>query len=151
MKKKQVLICLALFCLVITTQSCSSYQHTSSTPSQTSSWDILGVILIAMLLGIIGQGIKLLLAWIKMKQRNEAEEKLSAVEKQRTTPETFSTKRAGVALAISILVGAIAGVIAYLNMKTINVTDKTVLLSFVAAGYAGMDFIEAGIQKWLPK
>lgn len=104
---------------------------------------ILLIILIGMLLGITGQGIRII---IGLKKRNET-------RKDGQPVEPFSWQRLMLSLLIALFTGIVAGVLAALNtnIEDWNPPDKALLFSLVAAGYSGTDFIEGFMRDHLPK
>jgi putative chitinase len=99
--------------------------------------------LIAMLLGLFGQGLRAV-AGLR-KQMDEAATK-SLMLKDVFDPTSFW---------FSLFVGAIAGLAAFLGMtygtsERMSWDSGKVVLGIAAAGYAGADFIEAFAKKYLP-
>ena len=56
-------------------------------------------------------------------------------------------KRLMLSLALTLAVGMLTGVLAALNVLGAETIDKTTVLAFIAAGYAGTDFIEGFMRK----
>jgi hypothetical protein len=103
-------------------------------------------LLLGGLLGITGQGIRMI---IGLKKQSE-----EATANATTLRETFDASR----LSISLFIGFIAGILAMLGYAGFDKelsgsvdTHKEILLGIIAAGYAGTDFIEGFISKYLPK
>jgi hypothetical protein len=93
------------------------------------------------ILGMIGQGIRVV---VGLKKLND-----QALEANQTFSEIFQ----GSVLAISLLIGFIAGALAMIGVSEIFVEtkpSKELILTLIAAGYAGTDFIEGFIKKYLP-
>jgi hypothetical protein len=106
--------------------------------------DLLSSCLLAMLLGLAGQGFRAA-AGLK-KQADEA------AAKQQTLGAAFD----GWAFAFSLFIGALAGMAAFLGMKYgsdggVNFDNGPTVLGIVAAGYSGADFLESFAKKYLPK
>lgn len=103
--------------------------------------DTLVIIILAALLGMIGQGMRVI---VGIKKANEQ------VRTENDQEQLFKTQRLVFSLFISFAVGAIAGVLAAIN--SIDATfSKSMILGFIAAGYAGTDFIEGFMKKNPPK
>ncbi len=91
------------------------------------------------LLGAAGQGVRAVVG-IK-KEINDAK------KANETVKDWFDAKE----LAISFILGAIAGILAAVSQYGSDVQlTKNLLFGFAAAGYAGADFIGGVMQKWLP-
>lgn len=103
-------------------------------------WMVLGNVLLAAFLGVVGQLIRVV-AGLK-KQSDQAD------EANQTLAQRFSWQRLLVSLGLSVAVGAIAGVLA--GLQNASAYDVKTLLTFVGAGYSGTDFIEAFAKKALP-
>jgi hypothetical protein len=66
----------------------------------------------------------------------------------KTAQDWFDAKE----LYMSIALGAVAGIGAAISVYQSDVQlSKDMLIGFLAAGYAGADFIGGLMQKWLPK
>ena len=93
------------------------------------------------ILGMIGQGIRVV---VGLKKINDQASK---------TNQAFSEIFQGSVLAISLLIGFIAGALAMIGVSC-NLVEarpsKELILTLIAAGYAGTDFIEGFIRKYLP-
>jgi hypothetical protein len=105
-------------------------------------------LLLAGLLGMIGQGVRVLAGMKKMNDDASGQSASSA--------DVFVAAR----LVVSLLIGFVAGVAAVLalglsRILAIGAGDVDLLLGIAAAGYAGTDFIEAFVPtitgKTLPK
>jgi hypothetical protein len=99
----------------------------------------LTFVVLGALLGMAGQGVR---AMIGIKK--EIDDPKNA---NRTVNEWFDGRE----MAISFILGAVAGILAALTQygPTVELT-KNLLFGFVAAGYSGADFIGGIMQKWLP-
>jgi len=100
--------------------------------------------LLAVVLGALGQGARFV-AGLK-KQADKAS------REQKSLSDVFSLN----ALIVSLIIGAVSGVLGYLGLKYgsaegADLAKGTTALGVMAAGYAGADFIEAFANKWLPK
>jgi putative chitinase len=108
--------------------------------------EILLQLLLGGLLGVTGQGIRVVIGL--KKQSDQAQ--LAGT----TLRATFDAKR----LSTSLLIGFVAGVLAMIGFtdfdKAMNGAAgsvKETILGIIAAGYAGTDFIEGFISKYMPK
>lgn len=105
-------------------------------------YDWINIILLGALLGAVGQGARGIVGWKKVFDE--------AQSLQTTAKEIFQPSR----LVISLIVGAIAGVLASLTIiddpaqlaKQEPEQMKRLLLALVATGYAGTDFIEGFVR-----
>lgn len=97
---------------------------------------LLFALLSAGLLGIVGQGLRVIVG--VRKSRAEAA----------ATATSFRLK--GGELAFSLLIGFVAGVLAWLSLRFAGVADldNRALGEVIAAGYAGTDFIEGFIKRY---
>jgi uncharacterized membrane protein YeaQ/YmgE (transglycosylase-associated protein family) len=105
--------------------------------------EIINQILLGGLLGILGQGIRVVVGIKKLSGANAA--------KRLNNEETdeFSPAR----LLLSIFIGFIAGAIALLiKGKTDSDAEKTqMIITIIAAGYSGADFIEGVFNTYIKK
>jgi hypothetical protein len=99
--------------------------------------DLVMKLLLGGMLGMLGQGIRAVAGLKKVKDEAEA--------KKLAFKEVFETST----LLISIFIGFVAGALATLGLDLSDdeVIDKSTLLTLLAAGYPGTDFIEAFIKK----
>ena len=105
-----------------------------------SDW-ITGLLL-GGLLGILGQGIRIIVGLKKLNDEASAE------------GTGFSSKFQGSRLGLSLLIGFIAGalaVIGFVESPGIATPSKELIVTLLGAGYAGTDFIEGFIKKYLPR
>jgi hypothetical protein len=105
-----------------------------TSPSQTLSFLVIGV-----LLGGTGQVAR---AIVGIKKEMDA---ASATTPAKSWNDWFNGKQ----LAVSLLLGAVAGLLASAAMLGAEI-DRKFLLGCIAAGYAGSDFIEGFMTKYLP-
>lgn len=96
----------------------------------------LTLIVLASILGMAGQGLR---AIVGIKKMNDADSQPGA------PPEQFRMVQLVVSLIISLAVGAIAGVLAATSMEGEWNSGK--ITTFIAAGYAGTDFIEGWMKR----
>ena len=98
-------------------------------------------ILLGGLLGMLGQGIRVVIGYTKWnddKKRNP------------TTAESWDPIR----LWMSLLIGFVAGSLGILTLEQKMNSDanlNTFLITLIAIGYSGVDFIEGIMSKFLPK
>ena len=99
-------------------------------------------LLLGGMLGVIGQGIRVVIGLKKLNQEASLEGK------------PFSELFQGSALSISLLIGFVAGALAIIGITDGNEAtkpSKELIVTILGAGYAGTDFIEGFINKYLPK
>ena len=93
------------------------------------------------ILGMIGQGIRVVAGLKKVNDQASAEGK------------SFNMLFQGSALGLSLLIGFIAGTLAIIGVTggaTVGNPSKELIITIIGAGYAGTDFIEGFIKKNLP-
>lgn len=104
--------------------------------------NLINEILLGGLLGVLGQGIRVVSGLAKLNASNVA-------NKANNTPTTdFSAARLLVSLFIGFIAGAVASLI---NGQPKPANENTFIVTIIAAGYSGADFIEGIFQKYLPK
>ena len=106
-------------------------------------------LMVGAFLGAFGQGFRVS-AGIK-KQWDDADSKGNDGDSKRAAfKASFDSTR----FWLSIFIGAIAGVVAFITMKygvnSTTLTSGEGLFSMLAAGYAGADFVEGILKKHLP-
>lgn len=107
-------------------------------------------LLLCGLLGLIGQGIRVIIGLKKL--REEAVEKTAAalpVATPQATKAVYDDLFDSRKLWLSLFIGFIAGCLASLARTDPEFT-KDVQLAIIAAGYSGTDFIEGVFKKLLP-
>jgi hypothetical protein len=96
------------------------------------------VILLGGLMGLIGQGIRVVVGLKKAKD--------AAASHGRAFADEFESSR----LLISLLIGAIAGAFAaLLTLRDGNNISADALIAVAGAGYSGADFLEGMMAKYL--
>lgn len=107
----------------------------SSPPSQKNETtsELLAKMLLGILIGTAGQGIRVIAGLKKMSQ----------------TGESFDSKQTLASFLPAIIIGGICGLLVIVDDPTKNFHDRASLLAILAAGYAGSDFIEAFVKKHL--
>jgi len=93
------------------------------------------------ILGMIGQGIRVVAGLKKVNDQ--------ASKEGRSFGEMFQ----GSALGISLLIGFIAGALAMIGIsESLEAAkpSKEIIVTLLGAGYAGTDFIEGFIKKYMP-
>ncbi len=102
-------------------------------------------ILLGGLLGITGQSLRIIIGMKKLAE--------DANQQQKKVGELIDTSR----IFISLLIGFCAGVLATITISDFKTelfgkpdSVKQNILAVIAAGYAGTDFIEGLIKKYLP-
>jgi hypothetical protein len=108
-----------------------------STPPKTTksmtAADYLTLILLGGILGMVGQGIRVI---VGIKKVNDAKDSDNPLKYQRTIMSLF----------IAFSIGGIAGVLAAIGSMEAPI-DKATIIAFLTAGYAGTDFIEGFMMK----
>jgi hypothetical protein len=99
-------------------------------------WGVLGHVLLAAFLGVVGQLIRVVVGLKKQSDQGDLKDR-------------FNAQKLLTSLGIAIAVGAIAGVLAGIQSAT-STPDTKALLGFMGAGYSGTDFIEGLMRKALP-
>lgn len=107
--------------------------------------DWVSILILGGILGMIGQGIRVVAGLKKVNDRALAEGK------------SFGLLFDSSTLALSLLIGFIAGALAIIGMtggtETVipaNALTKDIIVTIIGAGYAGTDFIEGFVKKSLP-
>ncbi len=97
------------------------------------------LILLGGILGMVGQGIRTIIGLKKLHDE--------AVKLQKKFTELFTPS----ALWTGLFIGFVAGVLAMFGSAGFDaeVIDKNTMMTVMAAGYAGTDFIEGFIKKYL--
>jgi uncharacterized membrane protein YeaQ/YmgE (transglycosylase-associated protein family) len=105
--------------------------------------DMISQILVGGLLGILGQGIRIIVGMKKLHTDNTAK-KIAG-----DATEGFSASR----LMLSIFIGFVAGAIASLvkGDAPSNSDKTTFIFTIMAAGYSGADFIEGVFNTYIKK
>jgi hypothetical protein len=97
------------------------------------------IIALGALMGVVGQGIRVTVGLKKASDR--------AAESGQKFTETIEPAR----LLVSLLIGALAGVMAaIMTLKPNSAVERDALLALGAAGYSGTDFIEGFMARYLP-
>lgn len=100
--------------------------------------DLLVLIVLGAILGMVGQGLRVVVGLKKMRD--------VADTSNASTNDLYQASRVIMSLLIACAIGAIAGVTAAVTKMDAQI-DKSVLIAFITAGYAGTDFIEGFIRK----
>ena len=111
-------------------------------PATTNPKDLIIIIALAAIFGICGQVIRVFAGIRKIKESSPADSKdIKSILSNNNSQILFS-------LLIALVVGSVAGILAYLSSSQTNfVFDKATIIALVAAGYAGTDLIEGFIVK----
>ena len=88
------------------------------------------LILLGGILGTVGQLLRVIIGLKKAADSNQA----------------IDYKRTSFSLVLSFAIGGVAGVLASLSAGDIAF-DKSTMMAFLSAGYAGTDFIEGFMRK----
>jgi hypothetical protein len=94
-----------------------------------NAYEILANLILGIILGVLGQGIRVVVGLKKLS------------EESNSTDKNFDIKRLVLSLGIGGVAGGLSAII-LLEQKL----DKELLLTIMASGYAGTDFIE-GVLK----
>jgi hypothetical protein len=103
--------------------------------------DWIQLLLLGGMLGALGQGVR---AVVGLKKVNDQ----AALDGQKMKDVVEAST-----LIISLLIGFIAGALAIVGIVDTSAPvapDKELVLTLLGAGYAGTDFIEGFIKKYLP-
>ena len=100
-------------------------------------WTILGKLLLAALLGVVGQLIRVV---VGLKKESD-----QAAAAGRTLRQNFNAAELLVSLAIAILVGAIAGILS--AVATADITTSNAMVTLIGVGYSGTDAIEGFMKR----
>ena len=92
-------------------------------------------VLLGMVLGMIGQGIRIV---VGLKKAHDA-------KKSENFKEDMEMSR----MLISLLIGAVAGGLAAVSLLETDEVTRQQMLSIVAIGYSGADFIEGFMRRKL--
>jgi hypothetical protein len=106
-----------------------------------SALDWIHLLLLGGLLGALGQGVRAVAGLKKVNDRAARDGKPFAQLFEAST------------LLLSLLIGFIAGALAILGMTSGlegTTIGRDLAITLIGAGYAGTDFIEAFIKKYLP-
>ena len=103
--------------------------------------DWLVVIALGAAMGLLGQGVRVV---VGLKKAND-----KAAANNKSLAESFVAST----LLVSLLIGAIAGALAAVatSDKLTGMIQAPSLLALAAAGYSGADFLEGFMSKYLPK
>ena len=98
---------------------------------------VLMQVLLGAVLGMVGQGARVIVGLKKAADK--------AAAGRRTLKDDFSTST----LVVSLLIGAVAGVLAILGAIGIEseLMSRESMMAVIASGYAGADFIEGFMKK----
>lgn len=96
-------------------------------------------VLLGGVLGTAGQGIRIVVGLKKQLDEN----------KGKSWDEWFQTKQLVVSLIIALTLGGIAGVLGSIELLNTEVTRES-MITLVAIGYAGTDFIEGFMKTKIP-
>jgi len=106
---------------------------------------ILFHLLLGGFLGIVGQSVRVIVGLKKLYEDSQ--------QSSKSFNQVFQTKQ----LLVSLLIGFIAGVLGMLSMlqfdagKVPVILNKALVIQLLAVGYAGTDFIEGFVKKYLPR
>lgn len=111
-----------------------SDQHKNISPTQSNNpLNTLVIVVLGAILGAVGQGIRVIVGLKKVYDE--------AVKNNQPANELLQYRQLALSLVIGFAIGAMAGVLAAVNSVDTQFS-KSVIVAFIAAGYAGTDFIE---------
>jgi hypothetical protein len=116
-----------------------STNNTKTKAMESTPLNTLIIILLGAILGMVGQGIRVVVGIKKVGDE--------AVKTGQDQKDLIQTKQLALSLFIAFAIGAIAGVLAAVTSTELSFS-KTTIIAFIAAGYAGTDFIEGFIRKY---
>ncbi len=105
----------------------------------TEQW--LYQLLLGAILGMMGQGLRIIVGIKKLSDQ--------ASQQNKQVGELFHASSLGISLLIGFIAGAIASISINSGTTPVNFTQQAIL-GLMAAGYAGTDFIEGFVKKYLP-
>ncbi len=114
-------------------------------PATYNASDILSLIALGALLGMAGQVVRLIGGLKKSKEAATAGKSADEQKKVKISGIVDSWQLV-LGLLIALIVGGIAGILAAFGAVG-GQLDKTTMMAFITAGYAGTDFIEGFIIK----
>lgn len=111
-----------------------------------SAQNYVMLILLGGLLGIVGQGVRVI---VGLKKVND-----QAAEESKAFQDVFNLR----VLLVSMLIGFVTGAVAIISLdaaeqsseRQLEATLHGYIAPVLAAGYAGTDFIEGFVKKYLP-
>lgn len=117
----------------------SSKSSIKSASMESNPLNILILLILGAILGSVGQGVRVIVGLKKMNDEALAEKK--------SPQELMQTQQLLISLFIAFGIGAVAGVLAAVNNIDTETISKSTIFAFLAAGYAGTDFIEGFMKK----
>ncbi|MGL5892254.1 MAG: hypothetical protein ACRC3B_20345 [Bacteroidia bacterium] len=103
-------------------------------PAKTeTTGELLAKLLLGILIGAAGQGIRV----------------VAGIKKLSQTGESFDSRQILASFLPAVIIGAVCGLLVIVDDPAKNFHDRTSLITILVAGYAGSDFIEAFIKKHL--
>ncbi|MBI5750584.1 MAG: hypothetical protein HZA59_00380 [Hydrogenophilales bacterium] len=99
-------------------------------------------LLLGGLLGMLGQGIRVVTGLKKVHDQAAAESK--------SFGQLFELSTLLISLMIGFTAGALAIIATTPDSGAVTKVDRQMIVTLLAAGYAGTDFIEAFVKKYLP-
>jgi hypothetical protein len=104
--------------------------------------EALGQLFLGILLGALGQGLRVL---VGLKKGQDS----AAAKGQSFTESDFDGVRLGVSLFIGGIVGGLTELV-LAGFKPLGTVDENLIFKLIAVGYAGTDAIEGLLQKFIP-
>ncbi len=118
----------------------NSSLNTSSMSTPSTPLNTLIIILIGAILGAVGQGMRVIVGMKKVYDE--------AMKNSTPAEQLIEYRQITFSLIIGFAIGGVAGVLAAVSSDHVSFSDKSVVIAFITAGYAGTDFIEGFIKKY---
>ncbi len=114
--------------------------------------NVLINLILCGLLGLIGQGIRVIVGLKKLREEasTAGTDTQGAPNAKTAYNDLFDVKKLWLSLFIGFIAGCLAGVVANKTCQIGAGFSREVQLAMVAAGYSGTDFIEGVFKKILP-
>lgn len=116
----------------------NSLSFNTNNTMEANPLNILILIILGAILGMVGQGIRVIIGLKKVNDK--------ALQENKNPTDLIETQQLVLSLFIAFAIGAIAGVLAAVNSIDMSFS-KSMIVAFIGAGYAGTDFIEGFIRK----
>jgi hypothetical protein len=110
--------------------------------------DIIYTVIAGGLLGAMGQGIRIAVGLKKLSDSNAQKIAKADVD---DPPEKMDSGRLWVSIFIGFVAGAIGMIIKGTSLKGVNGYQTEAVVTIIAIGYAGADFVEGFFQTYLNK
>ena len=108
--------------------------------------DIIYTVIAGGLLGALGQGIRIA---VGLKKLSDSNAQKAAKADQNDPPEPISASRLWVSIFLGFVAGAIGMIIKGATIKDANGYQTEAIITIIAIGYAGSDFIEGFFNTYM--